>query len=36
MIGHINLGMKQAGERNAGKPHVASTRRELETDLRMS
>ena len=23
MIGHINLGMKQTGERNAGKPHVA-------------
>jgi hypothetical protein len=23
MIGHINLGMKQTGERNAGNPHVA-------------
>ncbi len=23
MIGHINLGMKRTGERNAGKPHVA-------------
>ncbi len=23
MIGHITLGMKQTGERNAGKPHVA-------------
>jgi len=23
MIGHINLGTKQTGERNAGKPHVA-------------